>query len=266
MSIMCKLLVALVVFASFASAQTRDTVIDLQKHFKGFHGAFVLFDQQKQQYTRYTPRRCARRFSPASTFKIPNSLIGLETGVIRDEHFVIPWDSVKRPIAEWNHDQDLQSAMSVSAVWYYQELARRVGYRRMKQWVDTLRYGNGDISGGIDRFWLGSSLQISANEQVEFLKRLQHDDLPCSRRSIDIVKEILVLERTDNYVLRGKTGFSVNAKDVAVGWFVGYIERGGNIFFFACNITSPNGRRDGGRIFDSRKEIALSILRELRLL
>jgi beta-lactamase class D len=136
----------------------------------------------------------------------------------------------------------------------------------MKRWIDTLRYGNDDISGEIDKFWLGGSLLISANEQVEFLKRLQRDDLPFSRRSMEIVREILVLEKTESCVLRGKTGFSVNGKDLAAGWFVGYIERAGNVYFFACNIASRNGRRDGGRIFENRKEIALAILRDLHLL
>lgn len=263
---MYKLVIVLAVLGSACRAQTRDTIIDLHSQFKDFGGAFVLFDQQRQIYSRYNPIQCAERFSPASTFKIPNSLIGLETGVIPDQHFIIPWDSVKRSIPEWNRDHDLQSAIRVSAVWYYQELARRVGHERMRHWIDTLGYGNGDISGGIDRFWLGSSLLISANEQVEFLRRLHRDDLPFSRRSMQIVKEILVLEKTDSYILRGKTGFSTNSRGFVAGWFVGYIERGSNIYFFASNIISENGTRDGDRIFRSRKEVALSILRKLHLL
>ncbi len=261
-----RLAVVLALIGSACPAQTRDTIIDLRRQFKDFQGAFVLFDQQKRQYCRYNPVQCAERFSPASTFKIPNSLVGLETGVIRDQHFVISWDSVKRPIPDWNRDHDLESAIRVSAVWYYQELARRVGYERMMHWIDTLGYGNCDISGGIDRFWLGSSLLISANEQVEFLRRLQRDDLPFSQRSMQIVKEILVLEETESYVLRGKTGFSVNNEGLAAGWFVGYIERRGNISFFAAIIVSRDADRDADRIFQNRKEIALSILRELRLL
>jgi beta-lactamase class D len=261
-----RLLIVLALFGSLCPAQTRDTVIDLRRLFKDFQGAFVLFDQQKQQYVRHNPTQCSERFSPASTFKIPNSLIGLETGVIRDQHFVIPWDSVMRPIPDWNRDHDLQSAIRASAVWYYQELARRVGRERMRHWIDTLGYGNRDISGGIDRFWLGSSLLISADEQVEFLRRLQRDDLPISRRSMQIVKEILVLEKTESHVLRGKTGFSANGDGLVAGWFVGYIERNDNVYFFATNLISRDGKRDGERIFRSRKEIALSILRALHLL
>jgi len=261
---MSKLLMVLALLASACSAQTRDTVVDLSRQFEGLQGAFVLFDLQKQQYTRHNPIQCAERFPPASTFKIPNSLIGLETGVIRDQHFVIPWDSVRRPVAEWNRDHDLQSAIRVSAVWYYQELARRVGYEKMSRWVDTLGYGNRDISGGVERFWLGSSLLISANEQVEFLKRLQRNDLPFSQRSMQIVKEILILEKNESYILRGKTGFSTEVNGLVAGWFVGYLERGSNVYFFATNITGPE--EEGDRIFRRRKEICLSILRELGLL
>lgn len=261
---MYRLAIVLAFIGSACPAQTRDTVIDLRRQFKDFQGAFVLFDQQKQQYSRYNPAQCAERFSPASTFKIPNSLVGLETGVISDQHFIIPWDGIKRSNPDWNRNHDLESAIRVSAVWYYQELARRVGYERMKHWIDTLGYGNGDISGGIDRFWLGSSLLISANEQVEFLRRLQRDELPFSRRSMQIVREILVLERTESYVLRGKTGFSEDGQGLAAGWFVGYIERSGNIYFFASNIISRDG--NGDRVFQSRKETAVSILRELHLL
>jgi beta-lactamase class D len=261
---MYRLLFVVALFGSACPAQTRDTIIDLHAQFKDFQGAFVLFDQQKQLYSRHNPAQCAERFSPASTFKIPNSLIGLETGVIRDQHFSIPWDSVRRSVPDWNRDHDLESAIRVSAVWYFQELARRVGYGRMRRWIDTLGYGNCDISGGIDRFWLGSSLLISANEQVEFLRRLQGDDLPFSRRSIQIVKEILVLEKTKSTVLRGKTGFSANNKGLVAGWFVGTIERSGNIYIFASNIIGREG--DADRVFQSRKEIAVSILRDLHLL
>jgi len=236
------------------------------RHFHGLRGGFVLYDLKEGTTTEYNQSVCRRRFSPASTFKILNSLIGLETGVIPDEHFVIPWDSVRRDIASWNRDQDLASAIANSVVWYYQELARRVGVRRMAHYVDTVGYGNRDISGGIDHFWLGSTLAISPEEQIALLRRLYEGTLPFSRRAMDIVKSILILERTDRYVLRGKTGFDTGPGGVAIGWFVGYVERADDVYFFACATTSSHARRDGEKILARRKEIALEILKEMGIL
>ena len=80
---------------------------ELEKYFQGFKGAFVLYDLNSKQYIRYNPERCAERFIPASTFKIMNSLIGLETGVIPDENYVIKWDGTHYDVPSWNHDNTL---------------------------------------------------------------------------------------------------------------------------------------------------------------
>ena len=176
---------------------------------------------------RHDPARGATRTSPCSTFKIPNSLIGLETGVVSDASFVLPWDGVRRPREEWNRDHDLRSALSHSVVWYYQELARRVGPDRMQKWVSAFSYGNEDISGGIDRFWLGSSLRVSPDEQVDFLGRLHAGELPVSPRSVAIVKEILLQDAPGpGIAYRGKTG---SCQDPGApqphGWWVGSVEK-----------------------------------------
>jgi beta-lactamase class D len=249
-----------------ARSQPKETVQDLRSYFHGLNGAFVLYDQGANSWMRFNPERCRTRYSPASTFKIPNSLIGLETEVIRDQHFVIPWDSVHRSTEAWNRDHDLQSAIANSVVWYYQELARRVGEKRMKEFVEKIGYGNMDISGGIDRFWLGSTLAISADEQVDFLRRLCANALPFSIRSMDIVRDILILEKTDRYTLRGKTGFTEFKGNHVVSWFVGYLETTQNCRFFACNIVSDDAQRDSEVMFKNRKEIPLRILRGLGLL
>jgi beta-lactamase class D len=246
-----------------ASAQTYATTTLPARHYHGFGGGFVLFDRNAWKFTEFRPEECRRRLTPASTFKILNSLIGLESGIIRDEHFVIRWDSIQRDVESWNRDHDLASAIANSVVWYYQELARRVGTMRMSAYVDSTGYGNNDASGPIDRFWLGSTLLVSAEEQVGFLRKLYEGNLPFSPRSMAIVKEILVLERTGTYVLRGKTGFSEDRSGVAVGWFVGYLEKSGNVYFFALNMTSPDRERDGATIFRERKPAAIAILRDL---
>lgn len=150
----------------------------------------MLYDPQTDKYVFYNPNQFEQTFSPASTYKICNSLIGLETGVIKDENFVIPWDSVTRQNPNWNSDHDLKTAFKNSTVWYYQELARRVGRQQMKYWLDKANYGNADTSGGIDKFWLTGGLRISPKQQIDFLKRLHDNKLPFSQRSVDIVKKL----------------------------------------------------------------------------
>lgn len=241
--------------------QNRETKPELSKYFQGFQGAFVLYDLNKNHVVCYNPDRCAKNFLPASTFKILNSLIGLETGVIADENFVIPWNGTKYPYPSWNSDQTLKSAIQNSVVWYYQELARRVGEKTMQFWVSKVRYGNADISGKIDSFWLEGGLRISADEQIDFLKRFYQNELPFSRRSVDIVKSILVLEKNELYTLSGKSG-SVDRKSPHIGWFVGYVEKSGNVYFFAVNIESPRNDTTGVKA----KEIAGEILKSSGLL
>ena len=231
---------------------------ELKSNFQGFTGAFVLYDLNLKRYIRYNPERCAERFIPASTFKIMNSLIGLETGIIPDADYVIKWDGTKYDIPAWNQDHTLRTAIQNSVVWYYQELARRVGEKKMQEYVDAAHYGNQDISGKIDTFWLEGGLRISAEEQVEFLKRLYKGELPLSQRSMNIVKEILVLEKTETYQLSGKTG-SGQRITPHESWFVGYLETKGNVYFFATNIEGSDGSGDKAR------EIAQNILQNLGL-
>lgn len=233
---------------------------DLEKYFREENviGAFVLFDEKQNTHIRVNPERCGERFIPASTFKIPNSLIGLETGVITDEKMMLPWDSVKRR-EPWDKDQDMSMAMRNSTVWFYQELARRVGEKRMKEYVDTLRYGNMDISGGVDKFWLTGGLRISPDEQIDFLRRFYHEKLPISKRSIDIVKRITLLDETAAYELHGKTGWGIIGKK-NIGWLVGYVEKQGNVYYFATNIESD----EAGDDFPSKRmAITKQILKEL---
>ncbi|HEX8336579.1 MAG TPA: penicillin-binding transpeptidase domain-containing protein [Pyrinomonadaceae bacterium] len=227
---------------------TATTRPDLASYFKPFAaGAFVLYDLRRDRYLRYNEARCRERFSPFSTFKIPNSLIGLDAGAIPDAEFVIKWDPKKYPafdedtlpFSAWWQDQTLRTALRRSVVWYYRELALKVGEKRMKEYVDKLDYGNEDASGPLDGFWLRSSLKISADEQVEFLKRLYKEELPVSKRSMRIVKEIATLEETPAYRLSGKTGGGPLGGGRFLGWFVGYLETKGDTYIFATEIEGP---------------------------
>jgi len=222
-------------------------------------GSFVLFDEQNQTYTVYNPGQLQKPFTPASTFKICNSLIGIETGVIADADFLMPWDSVVRWNENWNRDHDLRSAYRYSTVWYYQELARRVGGQRMKHWLDTLAFGNADTTGGIDQFWLNGHLKISPMQQIEFLRKLHHNELPFSQRTVDIVKDIMVMKDTLGFTVRAKTGWG-NQDNEDIGWYVGYITRGNKVWYFANCVQS---QKPGDDFWQARIDILYMILGDL---
>ena len=233
--------------------------IDAGRHFKerGLVGTFVLLSVQDDTMLAHNPARADTPYLPCSTYKIPNSLIALETGVVRDENEVLKWDGVERPVAAWNKDHSMRTGIAASAVWFYQEMARRIGEKRMQEWIDRIGYGNRDIGGGIDQFWLTGALRTTAREQVDFVRRLYADELPFSERSRRIVMDILILEKTDLYVLRGKTGLSGRP---GIGWFVGWLERGPRAFVFALNVDMKADTDIG-----VRKEIAVAVLRDLGL-
>jgi len=237
-------------------------------------GTFVLYDLKRKKYVRYNPARARKRFLPLSTFKIPNSLMALETGIVRDETQVFRWSGEKYEIDAWNKDLTFHEALKASCVPCYQQIARDIGENRMKRFLNKFKYGNRDISGGIDRFWLDGGLRISANEEVEFLKRFYTDKLPVSPRSVEIVKKMLIFDKQSNYTLSGKTGLQLGLSPSGVarvsipvspklGWFVGYLEQNGNVYFFATNIesASPPDNFSAARI-----EITKKILRHLGFL
>ena len=239
---------------------------DFSNYFRQYNvdGTFILYDQNKNKFYYHNQDQSGAKFRPASTFKIINSLIGLETGVIRDENFVIPWDGVNRQIANWNGDHDLKTAFKNSTVWYYQELARRVGGEQIKHWLDTVKYGKADTSGGIDKFWLSGGLRISPEQQIDFLKRLHKNKLPFSQRSLDIVKKIMIAKDTLGYVVRAKTGWSSRENEDDIGWYVGYFETKDNVYYFAnCIRTSDRNHKD---FLKARIEIVYDILEDLKFI
>lgn len=219
---------------------------------QGVAGSFLLFDQKNNRYATYNYERCQKGFLPASTFKIINTLIGLETGVIPDSSYGMKWDGTKRFAEAWNRDHTLASAFRVSAVWYYQELARRVGVERMKAMVQKARYGKMDITPTtLDNFWLAGNSRISQQEQVDFMRRVVQGNVPFSKRNLGILKGIMLLDSKPTYKIYGKTGWASHSigagKEPAppgwkeIGWFVGYVETANNVYYFATNVehTDP---------------------------
>jgi len=182
--------------------------------------------------------RAATRMLPASTFKIPNTLIALEVGAISDEKQILKWDGKKRDIPAWNMDQTLESAFKSSCVWFYQELARNVGKERYTIWLTKLNYGNAQAESEVDTFWLNGDLRISAVEQMAFLKQLYRREFPVKEASYELLRKIMVIEQTPAYTLRAKTGMIGFGQKVSpqTGWYVGYIESGKKVWLFAMNM------------------------------
>ena len=234
-----------------------------QRHFdaKGVRGTFVLYEPAANRYCVFDEARARERFLPASTFKIPNALIGLEVGSIKDEKEVFRWDRKAKVRREWERDQTLDSGMRDSVVWMFQEIARRTGKARMRDWLERLDYGNRDIGGGIDHFWLQGALRISAVEQVDFLRKLEEGRLPVSQRSRQLVRNAMLHEKTSDYVIRAKTGTSGYTRD-AVGWWVGWVEKKGRpVAYFAMNYT-PNTTT----AYEDRFAISKAILADAKVL
>lgn len=203
-------------------------------NFESYDGSAIIVDLNSSD-TKHFGTFTDERLSPCSTFKILNSLIALDSGVIKDENEIIPWDGKIRQYEFWNKDHSMRSAISVSAVWFYQELARRIGQKRMQEMVSKVDYGNNDTSKTLIDFWLGEgSLKISLSEQVLFLSQLIRQDLPFSKRSMEIVKDIMKLDNT----FSGKTGSCGG-----VGWFVGFTQepQSTKVFAFALKGKGANG-------------------------
>jgi beta-lactamase class D len=236
---------------------------DLGRFFEeyGAEGTFVLLADADGRRVVYNRDRAEAGFLPASTFKILNSLVSLETGVIGIDD-IISWDGVDRGVTSWNQAQRMRDAFQRSTVWFYQELARRVGEDRMRNALVRARYGNQDAGGGIDQFWLTGNLRISALEQVEFLRRLKHRELGFSEAVAHEVEELLVLERCPDYTLRGKTGW-VHHDGVHLGWLVGWVERAGEVHYYALNLESD---AEGFPMMAARPGIVRGALRELAIL
>lgn len=240
------------------AAESRERV-DLAGAFweQGVAGAFVLYDVESDRLVTVNGKRAETRFIPASTFKIANSIIALETGVVKDENEVIPYGGKPQPFKNWEVDMSMRTAIAISAVPIYQELARRVGLERYREWLAKLNYGNQNPGTVVDRFWLDGPLEISAVEQARFVAALAKGKLPASARTQTIVRDILKQEVKGGRIIYAKTGWGVS-RDPQIGWWTGWIDDGGKVSAFAVNI-------DIDTVDDARKrqEIGRTLLGKL---
>ena len=218
----------------------------LAKHFldDGTVGTFVGYKIDDYLIIASDKNRSGEAKLPGSTFKIPNSLIALETGVVQDpDKDVFKWDGVTRPIEAWNKDHTLRSAIAASVVPVYQEIARRIGQERMQKYVDLFEYGNRDIGGGIDQFWLTGNLRIDPMQQIDFVDRLRRGVLPMSKRSQELVRDILPVTKVGDATIRAKSGLlGAERGEPSLGWMVGWAEKAGSDTVFALNMDCAEPR------------------------
>jgi beta-lactamase class D len=257
---------ALIILSSCTVKTVKDNPPNFQPFFEeyGVKGCFLLYDIKKDVYQIYNSTRCEQGFLPASTFKILHALIGLETGVITNESMVIPWDGVTRSVDEWNRDHTLASAIQYSVVPYFQEVARRIGPDRMKEYVDDADYGKMIITKEtIDKFWLWGDSRITPWEQMNFILHFYTNKLPFTQTNIDLVKKLIILKKTDKYTFSGKIGMTVQNGN-NIGWMVGYFEENDNVWLYVCNVESDTNNTDLFK--ESRRGVTEMVFKSMGLM
>lgn len=201
----------------------------------GLSGTFVLYDPINQRLIGHNHERASTSFVPASTFKVPHTLIGLTVEAVDSVHEVLPYGGEPQPFDVWERDMGLREAIELSNVPIYQALARRIGKEPMQAALRELDYGNAELGEHVDDFWLVGPLEISAIEQVYFLHELAQGALPAPARAQQATRDIILLEQDENWALYGKTGWE-NAPDPGIGWWVGWVQEGETLYPFALNL------------------------------
>lgn len=202
---------------------------------RGLEGTVVISSLRTGRSFVHNDARANRRLPVASTFKIINTLIALQERAIAGKDDTLHWDGQIHDFPDWNRDQTLASAFKVSCVWCYQELARRIGADAYRRYLQQTEYGELREPFALTEFWLDGSLQISAAEQVEFLRKLVRRSLPFDEFAYDTLRDIMLAEQTPAYALRAKTGWAARANP-QIGWYVGYVETQAEVWVFALNI------------------------------
>ncbi len=223
-------------------------------------GTLLIVDERQDARATWVhdAERAQTRFVPASTFKVPHTLFALDAGVADDEFQVFDWDGTERGVPAWNADQDLRSAMRNSTVWLYQQFARELGEETERHYLEAIDYGNAEIGDDLENFWLEpGNLEVSAEEQIDFLQRLYRNELPFDEADQRLVKDLMIVEAGRDWILRAKTGWSGE-----YGWWVGWVEQPNGPVFFALNIDTPNRMED----IPKREAIVREALRAMDVL
>ena len=180
---------------------------------------------------------------------------------MEDENTLKKWDGKKRTYDSHNQDHTLKTAMRDSVVWYYQETAKDIGLKRMEEYLNKVGYGNNQIGSAIDRFWLVGPLEVSVNDQIDFITRLYKEELPFDNKVIQKVKSSIINEQSNKYILSGKTGTSGLSEGKQISWYIGFIETNNAAYTFSTKIEGGEGSTG-----PKAKDITKEILKDLKLI
>ncbi|MBC7848821.1 MAG: class D beta-lactamase [Chitinophagaceae bacterium] len=225
-------------------------------------GSFGMFNNGSGKFTIYNQKKFANTaYLPASTFKIVNSLIAIETGVASGDSAIIKWDGISRGRPECDKDLYMVQAFRTSCVPWFQELARRIGEKNMQRYLDTMGYAAKTsrfvIKNDLDTFWLNGHAQVTADEQLGLVKKLYFGQLPFQKRTQEVVSKMMLMEDNSNYRLAYKTGLGRQENGNQVGWIVGWIEENKHVFFFSLQTETADPNAD---IMNARLAILKKIL------
>lgn len=256
------------IFAILVLSLISETTLSEENNICDKSCTFVLLSESSGKYQIINKERANLRLPPYSTFKIANTLIALETGVVSSVDEKLSFDPNKYPVQKWwpktwyETPLNIREAFSYSAVPVYQSIAVKINAERMLEYVKKFKYGNQDITSGVDIFWLGKSLEITAKEQVEFVRKLYQKELPLSENVFSKMKKIMLSEETENYKLYSKTGAGQLPNQSLIGWYVGIVENKEGAHYFALNL---NGN-DFGEVIEKRIKVARGLLKEAGIL
>ncbi len=260
--------------ASAGTVFLDDTVV-VKENFKSYFeqcavtGSIAIYDMAAKKWIVSDTTDIKTETLPASSFKIINMLIALETNTIEDENQIVKWvgstDTFKygyRP--EIYHDMSVGEAFKSSAGWVFVELSKKIGKAKYKALLSQSMYGNNRLNQDDPDFWNFGNFAISPKNQVEFLRSLYLGTLPFSRRNINIVKNVMITEQTKHYTIRAKTGWT-RENNINTGWWTGYIETNNNTYIFATRLLQPRSinRPDFG---NCRKEITKKVFGDLGII
>lgn len=228
-------------------------------------GSILIYDFQKNMYHSNDFAWANTGKLPASTFKIANSIIALETGVVENDSTLFKWNGQQRGLKVWEQDLIFREAFHLSCVPCYQDVARRIGSERMNYYLSKLEYGNMNVdSVNVDMFWLEGKSKISQFQQIDFLKRFYEKKLLISSRTQSLMKGLMVIQENEDYKLSGKTGWSIRDGNNN-GWFVGFVETEKGTYFFTANVE-PVGEFNQNSFIKARKEVVHKALEQLEII
>jgi beta-lactamase class D len=229
---------------------------DLKKYFDSAYvdGSFSFLNNQLGDITVYNMKLDTQRLSAGTSFKILNTLIGVQTGKINNENTLIKTDSGS------GKSMTLKEAFNTSSFPYFQSLARQIGKDTMQFWIDSISYGNKNVSGSLDSFWLNNSLKISPDEQLGLMSKIYFDQLPFQKYAQQMVENLMLQEDNTLYKLSYTTGTGIDQNNNSFSWTLGWVEENRHVYFFVTFIKTPDKNLD---LKATGIHISKSILKEM---